>query len=89
MARSQIIVAPLSTAALIISTTTPDGPTALLNFILEMNFFTLRMVIGIYGPSSGGSTDRCSGSQFHIEKSLIVFKSCLAKWILVILKVGP
>ena len=39
------MVAPVSTAALIISTTTPNGPTALLNFILEMTFFTIRMVI--------------------------------------------
>ena len=27
--------------------------------------------------------------EFYIEKSLIVFNSCLAKWILVILKVHP
>ena len=59
------MVVPVSTAALIISTTTPDGPTALLNFILEMTFFTIRMVIGIE------------------------FKSRLANWILVILKVHP
>ena len=56
------MVAPVSTAAQFISTTTPDGPSALLNFILEMTFFTIRMVIGIDGPSSGGSSDRCSGS---------------------------
>ena len=57
------MVAPVSTAALFISTTTPDEPAALLNFILEMTFFTIRMVIGIDGPSSSGSSDRCSGSQ--------------------------
>ena len=56
------MVAPVSTTALIISTTTPDGPKALLNVIVEMTFFTIRMVIGIDGPSSGGSSDRCSGS---------------------------
>ena len=43
------MVAPVSTAALIISTTTIYGSTALLNFILEMTFFTIRMVIGIQG----------------------------------------
>ena len=41
------MVAPVSTAALIFSTSTPDRPTALLNFILEMTFFTIRMVIGV------------------------------------------
>ena len=56
------MVAPVSTAALIFSTSTPDRLTALLNFILEMTFFTIRMVIGIDGLSSGGSSDRCSGS---------------------------
>ena len=56
------MVAPVSTAALIISTTSPDGPSALLNFILEMTFFNIRMMIGIDGPLSGGSSDRCSGS---------------------------
>ena len=56
------MVATVSTAALKFSTSTPDRPTALLNFILEMTFFTIRMVIGIDGPSSGGSSDKCSGS---------------------------
>ena len=41
----------------------PDGPTALLNFILEMTIFTIKMLIEIDGPSSGGLSDRCSG--FH------------------------
>ena len=41
------MVTPVSTAALIISTTTPDGPTALLNFISEITFFTIRMMIGM------------------------------------------
>ena len=60
------MVAPLSNAALIISTTTTDGPAALLNFILEMTFFTIRMMIGIDGPSSCGSSYRYSGS--HSKK---------------------
>ena len=62
------MVAPVSTAALFIFTTTPDVPAALLNFILEMTFFTIRMVIGIDGPSSGGSSGRCSGS--HLNSTL-------------------
>ena len=53
------MVAAVSAAALTFSTSTPDRPTALLNFNLEMTFFTIRMVIGIDGPSSGGSPDRC------------------------------
>ena len=47
------MLAPVSPAALTISTTTPDGPAALPNFNLEMTFFTISMVIGIGGPSSG------------------------------------
>ena len=46
------MLAPVSPAALTISTTTPYGPTALPNFNLEMTFFTISMVIGIGGPSS-------------------------------------
>ena len=80
VARLQIMVAPVSPASLIISTTTPDGPAALPNFILEMAFFTLSMVIGICGPSSGGHW--CFREnlmfriplKFHIEKTFIVFK---------------
>ena len=34
-------------------TTTPDGAAALPNYNLEMTFFTISMVIGIGGPSSG------------------------------------
>ena len=48
------MVTPVSTAALVISTTTPDGPAALPNFILEMTFFTISLVIGIGGRSSDG-----------------------------------
>ena len=51
MARLRIMVAPVSPAALTISTT--NGPAALPNFNLEMIFFTIPMVIGIGGPSSG------------------------------------
>ena len=54
------MVAPVSPAALIISITTPDRPAALPNFTLKMSFFTISVVIGIGGPSSGGSSDRCS-----------------------------
>ena len=56
------MVAPVSTTALIISILTPNGPTPLLNFFLEMTLFIIRMVSGIDGPSSSGSSDRCSGS---------------------------
>ena len=47
------MLAPVSPAALTISTTTPDGPAALPNFNLEMTFFYISMVIGIGSPSSG------------------------------------
>ena len=47
------MVAPVSTAALVFSTTTADGPAALPNF-MEMTFLTISMVIGIGGRSSGG-----------------------------------
>ena len=47
------MLAPVSPAALTISTTTPDGPAALLNLNLEMTFFTIPMIIGIGGFSSG------------------------------------
>ena len=48
------MVTPVSTAALVISTTTPDGPAAVPNFIMEMTFLTIiSMVIGIGGRSSG------------------------------------
>ena len=47
------MVTPVSTAALVISTTTPDGPAAVSNFIIEMTFLTILMVIGIGGHSSG------------------------------------
>ena len=50
VARSQIMVAPVSPAALTISTTMPDGPAALPDFIFEMAFFTMSIVIGIGGP---------------------------------------
>ena len=48
------MVTPVSTAALVISTIIPDWPAALPDFILEMTFFTISMVIGIGGRSSGG-----------------------------------
>ena len=48
------MITPVSTAALIISTTTPDGLAALPNFIMEMTFLTISMVIRIGGRSSGG-----------------------------------
>ena len=47
------MLAPVSTAALTISTATPDGQAALPNFNLEMTFFTISMVICIGGPSGG------------------------------------
>ena len=44
------MVTPVSTAALVIST---DEPAALPNFIMEMTFLTISMVMGIGGCSSG------------------------------------
>ena len=58
VARSPIMVAPVSPAALIISTTMPDRPAALPDFIFEMAFFTRSIGIGIGGPSKGHSLDR-------------------------------
>ena len=52
-ARSRIMEAPMSPAALIISTTMPDGPGALPAFIWEIAFLTISMVIGMGGPSTG------------------------------------
>ena len=43
------MVTPVSTAALVISTTTPDGTAAFGDYLL-----TISMVIGIDGRSSGG-----------------------------------
>ena len=57
-AKPRIIEAPLSPAALIISTTMPDGPGALPAFIREIAFLIISMVIGIGGPSTGDSSDR-------------------------------
>ena len=48
------MVTPVSTAALVISTTTHDGQAALPNFIIEITFLTISMVIGIGGRSNGG-----------------------------------
>ena len=56
-ARSRLIKAPVSPVALIISTTKPYGPATLLDFIFELAVFTISMMIGIGGPSSGGSSD--------------------------------
>ena len=52
-ARSWIMEAPMSPAALIISTTMPDGPGALPAFICAIAFLTISMVIGMGGPSTG------------------------------------
>ena len=52
--KSQIMEAPMSPAARIISTTMPDGPGALPAFICEIVFLTISMVIGMGGPSTGG-----------------------------------
>ena len=60
VARSPIMVAPVSPAALIISTTMASGPAALPGFMYEMYvlaFFTMSVVI-ISGPPNGGSLDR-------------------------------
>ena len=47
------MLAPVSPAALTISTIIADWPTALPNLNLEMTFFTILMVTGIGGLSSG------------------------------------
>ena len=57
------MAAPMSQAALIISTTMPDGPGALPAFICEIAFLTISMVIGMGGLSTGDWYDRWSGSQ--------------------------
>ena len=71
------MLAPVSPAALTISTTIPDGPAALPNFNLEMTFFTISMVIGIGGPSSG----------VHLID--VQDPTQILHWILLILKVHP
>ena len=48
----------VSPAAHIISTTVPDGPSALLVFIWEIAFLTISLVIGIGRPSIGSSSVR-------------------------------
>ena len=48
------MVTLISNAALVISTTNPDGPAALQNFILKMAFFTISKVNGIGGCLNGG-----------------------------------
>ena len=53
-ARSQIMKAPMSPAARIISTTMPDEPGALPAFICQIAFLTISMVIGMGGLSTGG-----------------------------------
>ena len=50
-------MAPLSPAALIISTTVPDGPAAFIAFNYEVVFLAILILIGIGGPSSSGSLD--------------------------------
>ena len=47
--------ATVSFAAVIISTTMPCGPAALPDFIFEVAFFTMPIVIGIGGPYNGNS----------------------------------
>ena len=54
---SEITEAPMSLAAHIMSTTMPDGPSA---FSSSSDSFlkTISLVIGIGGPSTGGSSHR-------------------------------
>ena len=66
------MVAPVSPAALIISTTMPDGPAALPDFIFEMAFFNMSIVIGIGGPSNGRQVTRVP-VKFNDEKPFIMF----------------
>ena len=75
------MVAPVSTAVLIFSASTPNRQTALLNFILEITFFTIRMVIEIDGPLSGGSSDRCSES--HSNSTLRSLSMCSSHALLI------
>ena len=55
--------APVLPAARIISTTMPDGPSALPTFIWEIAFLTISVVIGMGRPFIGGSSERWFGSQ--------------------------
>ena len=57
-ARSQIMEVPMSQAALIISSTMPDRSSALPALIWENAFLTISVMIGMGGPSTGGSSDR-------------------------------
>ena len=62
------MIAPVSPAALIISTTTPDGPAALPDFILEMAFFTISMAGFNLGPVISSSR-KLGRSDSQIGKS--------------------
>ena len=62
------MVVPVLPAALIISTTMPDGPTALPNFIFEMASFMLSIVIGVIRIHH-----ECEGG---IEKSVLRITDC-------------
>ena len=52
--RSQIMEAPMSPAASIISTTMPDGPSALPAFICEIAFLTISMGLPLVVDKIGG-----------------------------------
>ena len=62
-ARPQIMEAPMSLAARIISITMSDGPSALSAFICEIAFLTISLVTGVGGPSTGGKTGGLGPSQ--------------------------
>ena len=81
------MVAPVSPAALIISTTMPDGPAAMPDFIFEMAFFTMSIVIGRGRPSNRGSFGQASRVpvKINVEKPFIMFNPrillcLLAQW---------
>ena len=69
-AKSRIMEASMSPAASIFSITMPDGSGALPAFIWKIAFLTISMVIGIGGPSTGGSSDRWSGSQSNSNSNM-------------------
>ena len=59
----------MSPAAHIISTTMPDGPSALPAFIFEIAFLTISTVIGMGGPLV---VDKTGGLGPSVEKPLIL-----------------
>ena len=64
-ARSRIMEVPMSPAACIISTTMPDGPSALPAFICEIAFITISVVIGMGGMIFAFCVNDVNGHKPH------------------------